>query len=155
MAVSQTDLMTPCRRPVLADILLVDSSGLLAALDKGERQHRLVTQLLKAESRTLVTTDFVLAEVDYLILTRLGPKAEQSFIRQLVGGAFTRELVTDVDLIRAHAISTRYQEHALGLTDATLMALSERLNVKSLLTLDHRHFAMFRNKKGHSLELLP
>ena len=139
----------------MANILLVDSSGLLAALDAGEPDHRRITELLQSDRRPLILTDFVIAEVDYLILRRLGIKAEQDFIDQLLAGIFLREPITDKDLVRARTISAQYGEHQLGLTDSTLMALCERFNTSDILTLDHRHFGIFRKAQGQALKLLP
>jgi predicted nucleic acid-binding protein len=137
------------------DVLLVDSSGLLAAIDAGEPDHARVSELLAADRRPLVVTDYVVAEVDYLVLHRLGLQAEQAFIEQVLEGIFTREPVTDDDLRRALEIGDRFSEHHLGVTDATLMAISERLGARQVLTLDRRHFSVYRNRRGRALELLP
>lgn len=45
-------------------------------------------------------------------------------------------------------------DQSLGLTDATLMALAERLRAP-VLTLDWRHFGLYRDRRGKPLELLP
>jgi uncharacterized protein len=52
-------------------------------------------------------------------------------------------------------IIERLAEHQLGITDATLMALAERLDRCPVLTLDRRHFSIFRDRRGRSLRLLP
>jgi len=142
-------------RPDSVDILVADSSGILAALDEGEPDHGRIVALLKSKPRQLVTTDFVLAEVDYMVLSRLGAESERDFHQQLVDGAFHREPVLDTDLVSALHIAARYSDHAFGITDATLMAICERLGVRDVLTLDHRHFSMFRDRRGRALRLLP
>jgi predicted nucleic acid-binding protein len=139
----------------LADVLVADSSGILAAVDSGEPDHRATARLLAKDTRPLVTIDFVLAEVDYLLLTRLGAQAEQAFVNQVLDGVFLREPVQDVDLRRAAEIAARFSENALGLTDSALMAVAERLKARTVLTLDRRHFSVFRDRSGHALELLP
>ena len=136
-------------------MILVDTSGLLALLDRGEPEHARVTTALRRERGPLMVTDLVLAEADFLVLKRLGGAAERDFVAQVIGGVFMREAVSDVDLRRAHEICARYGDLALGLTDATLMALTERLRVRRVLTLDRRHFAAFRDHRGRALELLP
>jgi predicted nucleic acid-binding protein len=137
------------------DVLLVDSSGVLAALDEGEPDHARVSELIASDPRPLVVTDFVIAEVDYLILRRLGPRAERAFVDQVLEGIFARELLTEDDLRRGLEIGARYADHDLGLTDTTLMALSERLRAPDILTLDRRHFSVFRNSRGKPLRILP
>jgi hypothetical protein len=136
-------------------VILVDTSGLLALLDRGEPEHARVTAAVRTERGPLVVTDLVLAEADFLILKRLGRKAERDFLAQLLEGVFLREAVTDVDLRRAQEIGTRYADQELGVTDTTLMALGERLRVRRVLTLDRRHFAVFRDRRGRALDLVP
>ncbi len=48
-----------------------------------------------------------------------------------------------------------YTEHSLGVVDASVLALVERLDESRLATLDHRHFAMVRPNHTKALELLP
>jgi hypothetical protein len=136
-------------------MIVADTSGLLCLLDAGEREHGAVRDAIAATPGPLVTIDFVLAEVDHLLLARLGPGAERAFLGQLRRGALLREPVTDADLARAQAIVERYEDQRLGLTDAALMAVAERLRPAPVLTLDRRHFAPFRDRHGRPLSLLP
>lgn len=99
--------------------------------------------------------DFVLAETDYLVLRRLGRRAEREFLAQVRQGAVLREAVTDADLGRASEIIERFADQELGLTDASVMAVAERLDLLRVLTLDRRHFTPFRDRRGRALELLP
>jgi predicted nucleic acid-binding protein len=136
-------------------MLLLDTSGLLCLLDEGEPDHRRVRQCVDAERGPLITIDFVLAETAYLVLKRLGGDAERAFVSQLAEGVLRREPVTDRDLDRAGEILTAFSDQQFGLTDAALMAIAERLGALRVLTLDLRHFARFRDRKGRALELLP
>ena len=135
-------------------MIVADTSGLLALLDEGEAEHARVRQAVEKHSGPLVTTDLVLAKLDYLLLKRLGPDAEIAFVEQLVEGALLRELVTDADLAHAAAINLKYRDLELGLTDTALMAVAERLGPAPVLTLDRRHFAPFRTKRRGALKLL-
>jgi predicted nucleic acid-binding protein len=136
-------------------MILVDTSGLIALLDRGEREHSRVLQAIETERGPLVVTDWVLAEADYLILRRLGRSAEKAFIDQLIAGVFLREPIGDSDLRRANDIASAISDQEIGLTDATLMALTERMGTRKVLTLDHRHFGIYRDPKGRALEMLP
>jgi len=135
-------------------MIVADTSGLLALLDEGEARHDEV-RLVVSESRgPVVTIDLVLAELDFLLLTRLGGAAERDFVDQLLAGGLLREPVGTPDLRRAREILESYRDQAFGLTDATLMAVAERLDV-AVLTLDRGHFGVFRSRKGRRLLLLP
>lgn len=136
-------------------MIIADTSGLLSLLDRGEKHHEPARSAVAAHRGPLVTTDFVLAETDYLVLRRLGARPEMAFLRQVLGGTPLREPVTPGDMDRAVEIIVQYADHNLGLTDASLMAVAERLDARRVLTLDHRHFALFRDSRGRALELLP
>ncbi len=136
-------------------MIVLDTSGLLCLLDAGEPDHTRARAAVESDAGPSVTIDLALAETDYLILRRLGRNGERKFLSQLLRGAFLREAVTDADLRRAMAIIERFRGQDLGLTDAALMAVAERLEVRKVLTLDHRHFGPFRDRKGPSFELLP
>jgi len=43
----------------------------------------------------------------------------------------------------------------LGIADASVVALSERLGLTEVATLDHRHFHAIRPRHCHALTLLP
>ena len=136
-------------------MIVADTSGLLALLDEGEAEHARVRQAAEKHPGPLLTIDLVLAEVDYLVLKRLGPDAEIAFVEQLIEGAVLREPVSDADLAHAATINSKYRNLQLGLTDAALMAVAERLGPAPVLTLDRRHFAPFRTKRRGALTLLP
>lgn len=135
-------------------MILCDTSGLLALLDGGERAHEDVKRVIDEATGPRLTTDYVLAETDYLLLKRLGSEAERSFLAQIADGAVLREPVSAEDFVRAIEIAAAYADLDLGITDASLMAVAERLD-SSVLTLDRRHFAAFRDKRGRPLTLLP
>jgi hypothetical protein len=44
---------------------------------------------------------------------------------------------------------------ALGIVDASLIALTERLGEEKVATLDHRHFSVVRPARTEALTLLP
>jgi predicted nucleic acid-binding protein len=136
-------------------MIVLDTSGLLCLLDAGEKEHKRAAAVLEGDPGPFVTIDFVLAETDYLILRRLGAAAERAFLAQVIAGAILREEVGTADLRRARSIAEHYQDHDLGLTDAALMAVCERLDSRRVLTLDHHHFAIFRDRRGRPLQLLP
>jgi len=135
-------------------MIVLDTSGLLAALDRGEREHSRVRRALDSAPGPLLVLDLVLAETDFLVLKRLGRKAERAFLDQLIDGTLHREALRDTDLRRAREIVARFDDQAIGLTDAALMAVAERLEAP-VLTLDRRHFVSFRTRKGKPLVLLP
>lgn len=49
----------------------------------------------------------------------------------------------------------RYADLPLGGTDASLVAMAERLALTQVATLDHRHFRVVRPRHVDAFELLP
>ena len=135
-------------------MILADTSGLLALLDAGEPRHEEVCGAVEADSGPLLTVDLVLAETDFLVRSRLGQGAGRAFLDQVCAGALLREQLAPADLSRAREILEKFEDQDFGLTDAALMAVAERLGVP-VLTLDRRHFGVFRDRKGAALALLP
>lgn len=95
----------------------------------------------------------VVAEVSYLAATRMGADVEASFIEGLtdldVEAPLPQEWTRIAELIR------QYADFPLGATDASVVALAERLQTPHVITLDHRHFHAVRPTHCDALELLP
>ena len=134
-------------------MLVVDTSGILAALNSEDAAHERVRAILEREPGRLAVPELVLAEVDYLALKHLGQAAEEAFLEDVLAGAWSREPLPDTDLRRALEVIRRHADHQIGLVDASIVAVAERLRVTRILTLDRRHFAMFRlwNKRAPTI----
>ena len=78
--------------------------------------------------------------MDYLVGAHLGAKAHEAWLDDLASGAFQIEWGSDADLTRAREIARRHRALAIGLVDAVVMAIAERLHAESIATLDLRHF---------------
>ena len=53
-------------------MIILDTSGLLAAIDRSERHHESAVAALRQAAAPWVLSPFVLAELDYLLATRVG-----------------------------------------------------------------------------------
>jgi uncharacterized protein len=82
----------------------------------------------------LVTTELVVAETAYLIGRQLGPDAEAGFFRSVANGDLMVEALTPTDYLRIAALVDRYRDRPLGGTDASLVAVAERLGQPRLAT---------------------
>lgn len=82
----------------------------------------------------------ILPEVDYLLLNHVGAEAERLFVGDVVEGRYTVEWHTDADLARAADLNERYAGLELGLVDAVVIAVAERLRAYDIATLDIRDF---------------
>lgn len=101
----------------------------------------------------LVAPVLVIAEVCYLLERRMGPVAEARFLRGLAG--VDVEAPTPEDFERMAELVEQYADFPLGGTDASVVALAERLETRVVVTLDRRHLGAVRPRHCDSFELLP
>lgn len=103
----------------------------------------------------LVVSPYVVAELDYLLLTGWGVDAELAALAELGSGAWELAQFDALDLRTAREIVARYRDQAIGVSDASLVVLAERYRTDRILTLDHRHFGVLRTRSGVPFTLLP
>lgn len=135
--------------------ILVDTGPLYAAVDRSDAWHSRIAKSLVEESETLVVPAIVLPEVCYLLLTRIGERAEVGLLRSLDRGELRVELQVREDLARALEILEAYSGQRFGLVDAMVMATAERLGVRKVMTLDRRHFSVYRPRHCSAFEIIP
>jgi predicted nucleic acid-binding protein len=139
----------------MSPALIVDAGALYAQADADEPEHAAVTAALRAERGTLVTSQLVVAEADYLIMRRLGIDVELSFLDDLAQGTYTVDALTTAELASARDVVARYRDLELGLADASLVVLAQRWRTRRILTLDERAFRAVTPLQGEAFHLLP
>jgi uncharacterized protein len=136
-------------------VILLDTSGLLAALDRSQRLHAEARRALMAARGPLLLSPFVLAELDYLLATKVGMGAELAFLEEVERGAYQLETFGEEDIAVARGIIERHADLEIGLADASIVVLSARRDVADVLTLDERHFRALRRPGGGAFRILP
>jgi predicted nucleic acid-binding protein len=109
-------------------VLVVDTGVLVAAADRTDRFHAECAALVSEDPGPLVTTAMVSAEAAYLMRRQLGGQAEASLYRAIIEGDLGVEPIRSDDWVRIRTLVERYTDLPLGGTDASLVALAERLN---------------------------
>ncbi len=138
-------------------MILCDTSGLLAAYDQLEPSGPAVRKLLDAEAGSLVVSPFVLAELDYMLLTRAGVQAELILLNDLADSVYQVAAFTAQDAVRVAMLAEQYAGLELGISDAHTMALAapERYGTTRVLTFDQRHFRAVKPLQGGVFTVLP
>ena len=132
-------------------MIVVDTSVILAYMNSGDTYHESVCQWLDQEHVELITTPLIVAEADYLVSSLGGARAASAFRADLAIGAWLVEWWAGA-IRTAVEIADRY----LGLADASLVALAERVETVDIATLDERHFRTLAPQSGGtSFRLLP
>ena len=135
-------------------MILLDTSGLLAAIDSDQTHHSEASRSLSSARPPLLLSPFVLAELDYLIASRVGYAARASLLEEVERGAYTLEPMTARDITSAHEVIEQYADLGISLADASIVVLSQRHHIRDVLTLDERHFRVLRSD-GKPFRLLP
>ena len=135
--------------------VLVDTGIIYALADRSDAWHLRARRFVENYKGTLIIPSTVIPEACYLLQTHLSPQAEIAFIRSIVTGALRLEQVTEEDMGRAVEVMNTYQDMLIGLVDASVVAVAERLKLSSLMTTDRRHFSVIKPKHCPAFTLLP
>jgi predicted nucleic acid-binding protein len=136
-------------------VIVLDTGGLYAALDANEALHGRAIAALVAAAPPRVVSPFVLAELDYLIGTRVGHQGQMALMDEVARGAYQLDAFTAEDVGHARRLMERYADLRIGLADASVVVLANRHRTLDLLCTDERHFRALRSAGGRPFRLLP
>jgi predicted nucleic acid-binding protein len=91
----------------------------------------------------------------YLLQSRVGPHAEVAFLRSFGGNGFHVAEIGQADVPRIAELVETYVSLPLGIVDASVIAVAERLGLTEIATLDRKHFNIVRPQHVPAFRLLP
>lgn len=133
----------------------MDAGPLYAYVDADDAHHSSCLELLEAHAGPLIVPILVIAEVAYLIGTRLGWEAQVRFSAIWPAATSRVEPLLTSDPIRIAELVGEYHDLPLGTVDASVVTAAERLDAAEVATLDRRHFTVVRPRHEVALPLLP
>lgn len=136
-------------------MILIDTSGLLAAIDSSQRQHIECANVMSKYEGPFLLSPFILAELDYLLGTRVSANAELALLSEVARGAYRLESFGAADVAHASAVVDKYKDLEVGLADASIVVLANRYAVRDVLTLDRRHFGALRWGNNRRFRVVP
>jgi uncharacterized protein len=136
-------------------MLVCDTGVLLAAGNVKDRAHHACLKLLRQAEGPLLVPSPVLGEIGYLLQSRVGPQAEVTFLKSFGGDGFHIAEVEGQDIQRMAGLVETYVDLPLGIVDAAVIAIAERLQLTEIATLDQRHFNVVRPVHVQAFTLLP
>lgn len=100
-------------------------------------------------------TPYVVTEACYLVCKYVSASAEINLVEAIAAGDLTQVDITTADLYRMAELMAQYQGFPLGIADASVIAISERLGLDEVATLDRRHFHAVSPHHTSGFKLLP
>ena len=110
-------------------MILLDTNVIVAAARTADTNHQSAARLLESLDEPRLVPPTVVAEVCYLLSEWGGPDAEVRFLRDFRPGGLQLAELTDTDVARMADLAERYADLRLGGTDASVIAIAERLGI--------------------------
>lgn len=134
-------------------MIVLDTSVVVAFMNFGDDDHERVAKWMEASEEEFLTTPLIVAEIDHLVSRAGGSNAARAFYDDLASGAYLVEWWPEAV---AETVTAAKKYQAIGLADASLLALAARFDTSRIATLDERHFRTLRPLTGEAaFTLLP
>jgi predicted nucleic acid-binding protein len=130
----------------------VDTGPLVALFDHSDADHQKARDFFFSHAFDGIVTTAVVAETTHLL--GFQPRAAVEFLQWLKRAALKIEEFT-ADLDRIIALMTKYADVPMDFADATIIAASERLNIREIVTLDSDFLVYRLRGKQHLHNLFP
>jgi len=130
-------------------IILVDSGILYAYYSTRDNYHQQVRAFFERCTSRLLTTTGCITEVMWL----LSPdwRSQNQFLQGVAMGVFESITLLPQDFSRIAELNAQYADLPGDFADLSLIAISERLNIAAIATLD-RDFDIYRRYRNQPFE---
>ncbi len=134
---------------------LLDSGFLYASIDKSDNHHESVKNVAQTIRGNIILPVPAVTETAYFLAKNKGIEEIAKFLDSLSVTKFQLEPPNAEDYRRAAEILRKYNDANIDFVDACIVAIAERLNVTKILTVDRRHFGIFKPLHCKAFEILP
>lgn len=136
--------------------MIPDHTGpLVAYLNRNDPDHVRCAELLESRADDLLVTPYVVTETCYLVGKYVAAAAEINLVEALATGDLVQIDMVAADLTRMAELMRQYIGFPLGVADASVTAVAERLKAREVATLNQRHFRAVTPAHIKALALLP
>lgn len=135
--------------------VLIDTSAVLAAVDRTDDAHARVVAAIRAERAPILLPVVTLPEIAFLLEVRHGAGRAAAALGRIIRGSWPVTGLEAADLDRATELMAHYADARIGFVDAAIAALAERLGVVRIHTLDRRDFSIVRPRHIDAFDLRP
>ena len=135
--------------------LICDTGVIYAAIDEYDVHHDTCAALVADPPEELAVPAPVIVELEWLVTGRMKFDQFDGFLQSIELGAVRVVDLERGDYTRVRELCRRYEDLPLGLVDASVVTLAERLGERRVATLDHRRFTVVRPRHVAAFELVP
>ena len=122
-------------------LVLVDSGPLIAYYDQNDRWHQRVQDFFHGCRSQFVTTECCITEAMWLLKADF--LVQNELLLDLSRGLYVSEALQAIDFSRIAELNCKYSDIAADFADLSLIAISERLDISSIASLD-KDFDIYR-----------
>lgn len=133
----------------------MDTGFWYASIDDSDGYYERVAPIAKNIREKVFIPIPVITETAYLILRNCGVEKLGAFLESLSTTNFSLETPTAENYKRAAEILRKYDDANIDFVDACIVSIAERLNITKILTVDRRHFGIFKPQHCEAFEILP
>ena len=118
--------------------ILIDAGPIIALFNKKDNYHERVIGYLREFSGKLLSTWPVITEVSHML--SFSVNAQIDFLKWVRSGAIELIDIEKAEIDRIIELTNKYSDVPMDLADATMVVISEKLNVKEILTIDNDYY---------------
>ncbi|MBX3277937.1 MAG: PIN domain-containing protein [Acidobacteria bacterium] len=134
---------------------LLDTGFAVEFLNRDDKKHRDVSLVMQGVGEPIIFPVPAITETAYLLMRDAGMEIATHFIAAVGFSDLILECPEPTDYRRAAEIMRQYADSQIDFVDALIVAIAERLNITSILTLDQRDFRLIRPRHCAAFEILP
>ncbi len=128
--------------------ILIDAGPLIALFDGSDNFHTKIVAYLARSTDQFVTSWPVITETCHML--SFSVNAQTDFLRWCMRGGVRIENIASEELGRIIELTEKYSSVPMDLADASLILISERLNIREILTIDSDYY-IYRTMKKEML----
>ncbi|MBI9108761.1 MAG: PIN domain-containing protein [Spirochaetales bacterium] len=128
---------------------LIDAGPIIALFNKNDKYHEKIKDFLKNYKGLLLSTWPVVTEVSHML--DFNVQTQIDFLTWVDLGGIAIENIDNEDIARIIELSKKYSDVPMDLADASLVVLSEKKNIKEIITIDSDYY-IYRTIKKEMIE---
>jgi predicted nucleic acid-binding protein len=135
-------------------MILIDAGPMVSLFWARDPNHTLCLGALTGMATAFHSTWPAVTEAMHFLGKYAGWQAQQALARQILASRIIVETLSETGTIRAFELMEKYRDTPMDLADATLVALAEQLDCKTIFTLDG-DFQIYKFKNRAAFKIVP